>query len=149
MISSFLVRNETNEAAAMNHTIFTDNLKKKADLNIMFMAADYTLDAFSLSNNCFLVRSFPPEKRMMLNRNTIGEQGAYIHEPLFVDPLFAGDPGPSDTAGFAPDRMMDPELELDFNSFFATSPEVMKRGIGLQPEAFKEFTFETDSEAKK
>jgi len=149
MISSFLVRNETNEAAAMNRNIFTDNLKKKADLNIMFMAADYKLDAFSQSNNCYLVRSFPPEKRMMLNRLTIGDQGAYIHDPLFADPLFAGDPSPTNTAGFAPDRMMDPGLKLDFNSFFATNPEVVRRGIGLQPEAFKDFIFNKNSEAKK
>jgi hypothetical protein len=143
MISSFLVRNETNEAAAMNRNIFTDNLKKKADLNIMFMAADYKLDAFSQSNNCYLVRSFPSEKRMMLNRSTIGEQGAYIHDPLFADPSFAGDPSPTNTAGFPPDRMMDPNLKLDFKSFFATNPEVVKRGIGLQPEAFKDFKFDS------
>ncbi len=33
--------------------------------------------------------------------------------------------------------------DLDFPDLFATNPEVVKRGIGLQPEAFKEFHFNT------
>lgn len=36
---------------------------------------------------------------------------------------------------------MDLGLKLDFDSFFATNPEVIRRGIGLQPEAFKDFPF--------
>jgi hypothetical protein len=41
--------------------------------------------------------------------------------------------------GFPPDRM---PAQSDFNAFFATNPEVTKRGIGLQPEAFAEFDFD-------
>ena len=36
---------------------------------------------------------------------------------------------------------MDPAIKLDFDSFFATNPEVAKRGIGLQPDAFKDYRF--------
>jgi hypothetical protein len=149
MISSILVRNETNEAAIMNHNIFTDNLKKKADLNISFMLVDYMKDAFRQSNNCYLVRSFPPKERYILGGSTIGELGKYIQAPLFADPLFAGDPGSTNAAGFAPDRLMDPLLKVDFDSFFATHPEVVKRGIGLQPEAFKDFVFHRTKPEKR
>ena len=98
-----------------------------------------------MRNNCYLVRCFPPAERKLFANNTIGQLEKYISTPLFADPLFAGDPGikgnPADKTGFAPDRMMEPDLKLDFDSFFATNPEVIKRGIGLQPEAFKDFNF--------
>jgi hypothetical protein len=45
---------------------------------------------------------------------------------------------------FSTDRMMDATLSLDFHSFFATNPEVVKRGLRLEPEAFKDFRFLTD-----
>lgn len=149
MISSILLRNDANESAVMNNNIFTDNLKKKADLNISFMFVDLSMAAFRQSNNCYLVRSFPPDKRYIVERDTIDKLGDYIHDPLFVDPLFAGDPDHSDKTGFAPDRLMDPSLKLDFNSFFATNPELVKRGMGLQPEAFKDFVFKPVSSPVK
>lgn len=73
---------------------------------------------------------------------TASQLGQSIQSPLFADPLFAGDPGvagkPADKSGFSPDRMMEPGLKLDFDSFFATNPELLQRGIGLQREAFKD-----------
>ncbi|MFC1454298.1 chondroitinase-B domain-containing protein [Verrucomicrobiota bacterium] len=41
--------------------------------------------------------------------------------------------------GFPPDKMPG---NADFDAFFATNPEVVKRGMGLQPEKFKDFKFE-------
>jgi hypothetical protein len=38
---------------------------------------------------------------------------------------------------------------VDFNSFFATNPEVVKRGIGLQPVAFKDFAFNREDSVAK
>ena len=68
-----------------------------------------------------------------------------IDRPLFTDPQFAGDPGvkgnPLDKSGFSPDRMMDATFKADFDAFFATNPELTRRGIGLQPEAFRDFHF--------
>jgi len=43
---------------------------------------------------------------------------------------------------FPPDRLMRASLKLDFDSLFATNPEVLRRGIGLQPFAFDDFDFE-------
>ena len=59
-------------------------------------------------------------------------------EGLTVDPALL-DAVKDGTPGFPPDHM---PPNADFDAFFATSPEVVKRGIGLQPEAFKDFGFE-------
>ncbi|MFA7157917.1 MAG: hypothetical protein WC299_01345, partial [Kiritimatiellia bacterium] len=139
MISCYILRNEDKHPAAMENNIFTDMLKKKADVNIGFFVDNPK--STRQRNNCYFVRSFPPQKRALLGTNTYEQLTAYISNPLFADPLFAGDPSPTNTAGFPPDRMMDPGLKLDFNSFFATNPEVARRGIGLQPEAFRDFNF--------
>ena len=48
---------------------------------------------------------------------------------------------PQDKSGHAPDRMMEPGLKLDFDSCFNTTPELIKRGIGLHPEAFQSLQF--------
>ncbi|MFA7159362.1 MAG: chondroitinase-B domain-containing protein [Kiritimatiellia bacterium] len=53
-------------------------------------------------------------------------------DPLFLEAVADGKPG------FPPDCM---PPDADFDSFFATDPEVVKRGLGLQPEAFKDFGF--------
>lgn len=146
MIQSFVLRNKADEPANMDHNIFTDNLQKKAALNIPFLCVDGAIEGFRQVNNCYVLRAFTPETRVMNGTNsTLKDLRQYIIDPLFADPLFAGDPGvngnPADKSGFAPDRMMDAALPLDFDSFFATNPEVLKRGIGLQPEAFKDFRF--------
>lgn len=152
MILSFVLRNTKTQTSTMDNNIFTDMFDKKARLNIGLLCVDGELAGFSQRNNCYLLRDvIPLKERALLTTLTIGEAGAYIHEPLFADPAFAGDPNPA--AGtpvmpngvrvIAPDRMMDAKVPLDFNSFFATNPEVVKRGMGLQPEAFKDFRFST------
>ena len=95
------------------------------------------------------MRSFPPVERALLGTNTYLQLVQYIVDPLFADPLFAGDPSPTNTAGFPPDRMMDPTLKIDFNSFFATNPEVARRGIGLQPEAFRDLNFTAEQHPRQ
>ncbi len=87
----------------------------------------------------------PLEERALNENAPIAKLGKYIIDPLFVDPLFAGDPGLAPDAkvkpGFAPDRLIDLAIKLDFDAFFATNAEVVKRGIGLQPDAFKDYRF--------
>jgi hypothetical protein len=146
MISSFYLRNDTNQAANMDNNIFADMLEKKAKFNISLFTVDYYKDAFHQKNNCYFFRCFPPEERAIIGTNSVLFFKEHFEAPLFADPKFAGDPSPTNTAGFPPDRMMDPRLKLDFNSFFATNPEVVKRGIGLQPEAFRDYKFEKAKE---
>ena len=48
---------------------------------------------------------------------------------------------------FLVDRLLG-KKDLDFPDLFATRPEVAKRGIGLQREAFKAFHFSTGKTAQ-
>ena len=146
MIMAFVLRNEKNQKATMEDCIFTDMLDKKARLNIGILCCDGEMDGFVTRNDCYFLRDcIPLRERAIDGKLTIEQLGKHLVDPLFANPQFAGDPGaprnPSDKSGFSPDRMMDSTFKVDFNSFFATNPELMKRGIGLQPEAFKDFHF--------
>ena len=154
MIMSFVLRNTKTQKSTMDDNIFTDMFDKKARLNIGLLGCDGDLDAFQQHNNCYLLRDvIPLKERYMIGSATVDALGAHIINPLFADPAFAGDPNPSQgnlvmpngVRVISPDRMMDARVPLDFNSFFATNPEVVKRGMGLQPEAFKDFKFQPEA----
>jgi hypothetical protein len=154
LINSFVHRNKPDQAAFMDHNIFTDNIQAKAALNIPFLCVDGHIDGFRQRDNCYFIRCFTPDDRVMHGKkDTLKDLGKYISEPLFADPLFAGDPGvkgnPADKSGFGPERLMDPALEIDFDSFFATNPEVVARGMGLEREAFADFRFERGASLPK
>ena len=143
---AFVHRNAKQQPALMENCIFTDMLEKKAKLNIGVLCCDGERDAFQHRNNCYFLRDcIPLDQRALDGSRTASQLEQSILTPLFADPLFVGDPGvagkPTDKAGFSPDRMMEPGLKLDFDSFFATNPELLQRGIGLQREAFKDFHF--------
>lgn len=154
MINSFVLRNTKTQKSTMDDNIFTDMFDKKARINIGLLCCDGDIDAFQQHNNCYLLRDvIPLKERFLVTSKTLDELGGHIIDPLFADPAFAGDPDPSQgnivmpngVRVIAPDRMMDARVPLDFNSFFATNPEVVKRGMGLQPEAFREFKFRPEA----
>jgi hypothetical protein len=136
MITAFHLHNEAGESAEMSHNIFTDMLRKKARLNIMLFYGSCP----QMRNNCYFLREFLPEERHLFGEKTAADLAEYIQDPVFADPKFADDPSP-ESEGFPPDRMTHPSVDLDFDSFFATNPVVVERGIGLQPEAFADFRF--------
>lgn len=140
-ITCFYMLNEAKEPAEMNNSILTDMLRKKAKHNIGMIYGR----TFPMKNNCYFIREFPPGERHIMGESTATDLKELIKDPVFANPKFAGDPTP-DAEGFAADRMVNPHINIDFNSFFATNPEVIERGIGLQPEAFKEFKFPEGSE---
>jgi len=164
MIGTFTLNNLAGQKVSMSGNIFTDMLEKKAKQNFVFAELEEPV-SLQLSNNCFVVRCFVPEKR-----NIFADVDHALHKhtrlftindfdrdvsptrSIFADPMFAGDPaltsGPENKKGFAPERVLG-KPDLDFNSFFATSPDLAKRGIGLQPEAFRDFKFNETVPAKK
>jgi hypothetical protein len=146
MIMAFVLRNEKHQKATMKNCIFTDMLEKKAKLNIGVLCCDGEMDGWSTPNTCFFLRDcIPLEQRALDYSRTASQLSEYVIDPVFADPRFAGDPGakndPSDKSGFSPDRMMDRSFKLDFDSFFATNPDVVRRGIGLDPAAFQDMHF--------
>jgi hypothetical protein len=157
MINSFVLRNTKTQKSTMDDNIFTDMFDKKARLNLGLLCCDGDLDSFQQHNNCYLLRDvIPLKERNMVCSITLDALGAHLINPLFADPAFAGDPNPSQgnlvmpngVRVISPDRMMDAKVPLDFHSFFATNPEVVKRGMGLQPEAFRDFKFRPESPLK-
>ncbi|MFN0077983.1 MAG: hypothetical protein ACKVY0_16120 [Prosthecobacter sp.] len=146
MFQAFVHRNEKKQMATMENCIFTDMLEKKAKLNIGLLCCDGEIESFFHRNNCYFLRDcIPLEQRALDGSKPVGQLTEHVFDPLFADPQFAGDPGvkgnPADKSGHGPDRMMDATFKADFDAFFTTNPELIKRGIGLQPEAFKDFHF--------
>jgi len=154
MIAGFIFRNESDQKAIMESCIFTDMLKKKAALNIGLFAVDYRMEPFLQKNCCYALRCFPPEERALIGMGETGRTAAqlkdHIIDPLFADPQFAGAvalaKGKEEPPEFPVELLMQSSATADFNFFFATDPEVVNRGIGLQPEAFKDFNFNPLSE---
>ena len=89
---------------------------------------------------------FPQKTSLVLGLATAFDLSDYISDSLFVDPQFAGvaeaaRAGES-VAEFPVETLMRPTMDIDFDSFFTTDPELVERGTGLQPEAFAEFRFD-------
>jgi hypothetical protein len=149
LIQALILRNKHDQPATFSHVIFTDMLEKKAKFNIGLMAVDSYLPCPRMIECGFFIRSFSPQDRTIIAGGPGATRSAYGFEeivaPLFGDPVFAGDPGldgnPSDKSGFAPDRLVQLQLPIDFSWFFATNPSFVERGIGLQPQAFADFHY--------
>ncbi len=144
-INSVLLRNEADQPSIWDDNIFTDNLKKKADLNIQMLTADRSMTGMLMTNNVFQIRSFPVETReVFYSTMTLPEAASrgIVVDYLVTDPQYAGIveliDGGEDPPSFPPDRFAGRlDLEFDFGLFFATDPEVVSRDIGLRPELFE------------
>lgn len=141
MISSVYIFNEGEQAALLKDSIFTDSLAKKAKINAtLFEFGGKTVH----ENNVYFLRE--PATRELSRGRKLSDLGEFIRNPFVGDPRFAGvtDSRHGTSAvssNFSPDLLTDAKMKLDFDSFFATDPEVVRRGIGLQPEAFADYKF--------
>ncbi len=141
MITSIYVFNDSAQTSLLKDNIFTDCLAKKAKINAtLFAFGGKTVH----ENNVYFLRD--PGTRELDPGRKIADLGEFIRNPVVGDPHFAGltdarHGTSSITSDFSPDRLMDSVLKLDFDSFFATDPEVVRRGIGLQPQAFANYDF--------
>lgn len=168
LISCLLVENHFDQQVVVARNLFTDVLPNKFGAPTVVTGRRESL---LLEDNCFFVRPTEDEKTLVmiysdeafervrigflmgevreeypvleeivrLTLKTLpdfyGETGSFIADPGF--PVLADREG---EGVYAPDRLGD--RAVDFNSFFATNPEVMERGAGLQPAAFDDFDFE-------
>jgi hypothetical protein len=125
----------------VQHNIFTDMLHKKAVQNAGLIHG--SLDRMEFRNNCFQVRAIAPPERAIFGMTLAAYEKAHgATGSIFADPGFAGDPGPITPDSFSPDRMVNPQSTIDFNSFFPTNAQIIAAGIGLQPAAFHDFGFD-------
>lgn len=136
-ISTILV---TGRDISIKSNIITDNLSKKSSVTLAPRGSQV-----ELANNCFYLR-WPETERSVFGANggLIEEYNKEVgveQENIVADPRFqavAADSDPEDTKLFN-DSL--PRLVGDFPDAFSTSPDLVERGIGLQPEAFADFHF--------
>lgn len=142
LIQSYHLWNQANQPGIVRHNIFTDCIEAKASNNVPF--AEFSANIENV-NNCYFMRR-PSDVRFVVSGKTIHEiDPSMVRDFILADPGFAGDPGvrgkPDDKSGFSPDRLINLQGDLEFYMFFATNPELVERGIGLQPEVFADFHF--------
>lgn len=130
-----------------NNCYFPRRLRE--DKPILMIYSDYAFERARVAHNTGEVEHDHPEVEEIL-RLTFEEMQEYIGETdsIVADPGFAGlaefpthneDGEPIYTV----DRMTGHGV-IPMNNFFATNPEVVERGIGLQPEAFDDYHFHQD-----
>jgi hypothetical protein len=114
------------------------------------------LEAMRETNNCYFLRVPDAERKMFLGsggrlglaecQKKYGDSGSFIADPVFQGTLKMERTDAQGRPVFTPDRLIG-KKDLDFPDLFATAPEVVKRGIGLQPAEFKDFPFNAGAAA--
>lgn len=125
--------------------------------------------SFIDKNNCYYLRKPDEERKMFLfygdpqfkhlrnlkdKRMSLAEYKKKVRatNSFVANPWFKATVGMKDDGKmgkYAKAILVDSlvhKRELDFPDLFATNPELVKRGIGLQPEAFKDFHFNKNKE---
>jgi len=142
-------------AATLESNIFCDSGAFKSEQNIQ-VASLGNPQAVVDRNNCyyfrlpteertaFFVPTFPrdwdnPWERITLPALKLRVEG---NDSIVADPDFAilKSLPPEKRTPFSVDALYSYGIGLTFSDLFTTNPELIKRGIGLQPEAFADFS---------
>jgi len=129
LITHLHVYNNATEPASVRRCIFGENTRAKVHICFVHLASG-TVEA----DNCFYTR-WPETERLVINNLTLPEYRADVGDTgsLVANPHLPG------ALGFR--QGWQQVQNKDFDGLFATNPEVVLRGIGLQPEAFRDFHF--------
>ena len=142
------------KGVVIKDNIFVDSIPSKVTVHLFELGG---IDPYVFDNNCFYLRLPDAERRPFLfygkgpGRLSIaeyekiaGSTDSVLAYPQF--PITAGKE-PPDREGkkiaFLADWLAG-QPDLDFPDLFATHPDLVKRGIGLQPGAFGDFHFSED-----
>lgn len=127
----------------IQNNIFTDNLAGKRGA---FLVQD--TPGSTVANNCFFLRT-PEDERPVFGRDQRSladyENDRQIRRRNLVrDPMFSGVVAADILSddGLFQDRSVN--AMTDFPDLFATDPELLKRDVGLQQEAFADFHFNSN-----
>jgi len=139
----------------VENNIFTDNSVYK--LKVWFQEW-YGQNNIVDKNNAYFPRVSDEEKQLFWimnfeeNGKNLGHTRMGLAEykkrvaatdSIIADPQFAGLARPHKATPYGPDAFIGNFGPLDFPDFYATNPELIKRGIGLQPEKFRDFHFKS------
>ncbi len=128
----------------MRNSIITDCLPGKVNTTVGPVSSTEWLE---LDNNAHYLREERSSQgRLTMDefRERVAEDNGILGDPQFAV-LFEDGQDPGD--GFTVDRLFGGQFrnrEFTFSDFFATNPEFIERGIGLQPEAFADFYFNVE-----
>ena len=143
----------TTEPDFVENNIFTDNSSYKVKVWFQeWLGQKNIVD----KNNVYFLRVPDEEKKpfWMLDFEENGKELGHVRmslaeykkrvaetDSIIADPQFAGLAKPHETKPYGPDAFLGKFGAADFPDFYATNPDVVKRGIGLQPEKFRDFHF--------
>lgn len=113
--------------AIFRNNIFCENIRGKVHQNLVSLPSNAVE-----SNNCFYVR-WPESERLTINSQTLPQRRVRIgSDSLAANPMMPG------VRGWRQGWQQDDAIGC--SDYFATNPEVVRRGIGLQPQAFEGFS---------
>jgi tetratricopeptide (TPR) repeat protein len=128
LIHNLTVGNGAVEPALVANNIFGENTRGKTHICFVSLSGS-TVE----SNNCFYLR-WPEDERPVVNNLTLPEYRAVkLTDSIAANPMMPGASGWCQGWG--------PIASNEFNALFASNPELVRRGIGLQPEQFRDFHF--------
>ena len=131
LIFHILVFNGADEPFSVANCVFGENTRHKVHIPFVSIGR-------SGNNNCFYVRQSEHDRKLF-SMNRGGMTLVEYREARGESDSLVANPHMPGALGF---RQGWQQIEnKDFDGLFATNPEVVRRGIGLQPEAFREFHF--------
>jgi tetratricopeptide (TPR) repeat protein len=130
LIHNLMAGGTDSEPAYVANNIFAESMRCKQQICFVSLAENT-----KESNNCFFL-FWPENERKVINDLTLPE----YRETKRTD-SFVANPQMPGALGFVQGWQ---RTSPDFELLFATNPELVRRGIGLQPEAFRDFHFKTD-----
>ena len=155
MIMIAAVGSSKGQTARFSKNIFIDSQPFKVGQPMLTIGQN---GVFIDDDNCYYTRLPEKERKLFLfsgwdkKRGSIGRQNLDGYRKYFkattsivANPMLRATVGMKDDrkrGKYAPSIVTDRiagRRNLDFNDFFTTNPKLIKRGIGLQPDAFKNF----------
>jgi hypothetical protein len=126
-----ILRHIEGDSLLARNNIFCECIRGKAHQTLVSLGQNA-----AESNNCFYMR-WPEDEKLAFNWRPLTEYRLRTGSDAFAaNPMMPGTPGWSQ--GWQQSRVD------EFTDCFAANPQLIKRGIGLQPEAFKDFQFKTN-----
>ncbi len=121
-----ILRHIEGDALVARNNIFCECIRNKAHQTLVSLG-QYAVE----SNNCFYVR-WPEDEKLAINWRPLTEYRLRTGSDTFAaNPMMPG------VAGWT-QGWQETKVE-NFDDCFAANPELILRGIGLQPEAFRDF----------
>jgi len=115
-----------NSPARVHRNIFCECIRNKTHQTLLELSGNVTE-----TDNCFYLR-WPEEEKLAVNNLPLPIYRAVTgSNAVAANPMMPGTPGRLQGWQQSSDE--------DFDKFFVTNPQLVARGIGLQPEAFKDF----------